>query len=304
MMADAASEGTCRLLLDFPEIAAPLLAWIEQLMEESLGKGGRGVLVFDARSTPWMQERPGVVRIGSTWLLGSAGERRPPRSGLQLIAEAFLQWQLSMALYGYLHDIPFAGQPAVENYKARARALRKRGDPLGAMRGRQPRVEGDGLTLLLPAGAVPSGTPAESVAGALRRVADTDGLQYLDVTMNGEWPAGLHEDVTGIVAKAAEGLGTCFKVRRAPAAYHSTEQSEMDGPSGVFSIRIVTRQHEDALLGTYDDTFLQAQGVGTWQAMNEAGRWCCLVVFEETPIRAAGRIADFVREALEVRDAG
>ncbi len=43
-----------------------------------------------------------------------------------------------MALYGYLQRIQFAGQPAVENYKARARALRTQPDPLAITAQWQP----------------------------------------------------------------------------------------------------------------------------------------------------------------------
>jgi len=43
----ASSAGACRLLLTMPTGWQALVSWIEQLMEESLGKGGKGVVVFD-----------------------------------------------------------------------------------------------------------------------------------------------------------------------------------------------------------------------------------------------------------------
>src|SRR2546426_1343077 len=46
-LSDASLDSACRLLLSMPEGWQPLLPWIEQLMEESLGKGGKGVVVFD-----------------------------------------------------------------------------------------------------------------------------------------------------------------------------------------------------------------------------------------------------------------
>src|SRR5215472_16024944 len=55
---------------------------------------------------------------------------KEPLDRLAAVAASFLGWQLSMALYGYVHRITFAGQPAVENYKARARVLRTQDDPL------------------------------------------------------------------------------------------------------------------------------------------------------------------------------
>src|SRR5205085_12251284 len=46
-LSDASVDGACRLLLRMPEGWQPLVQWIEQLMEESLGKGNEGVVVFD-----------------------------------------------------------------------------------------------------------------------------------------------------------------------------------------------------------------------------------------------------------------
>jgi hypothetical protein len=45
----AVSEnGACRMLVQMPEGWGSLVAWLEQLMEESLGKGGKGIVVFRA----------------------------------------------------------------------------------------------------------------------------------------------------------------------------------------------------------------------------------------------------------------
>lgn len=60
----------------------------------------------------------------------------------------------------------------------------------------------------------------------------------------------------------------------------STEQSEMDGPLSLVSLRLLARNHEESNLGTYSDTFLQAQAVSTWQAMLEQGRLCFLLIID------------------------
>ena len=124
-LSDASREGACQLRLKMPEAESPLVQWIEQLMEESLGKGGKGVVVFreQALHTPEMQgDRKGLpyisaddLRVGETLAVSQS----PQQDRLAALAASFLGWQLTMALYGYLQDITFAGQPAVENYKAR-----------------------------------------------------------------------------------------------------------------------------------------------------------------------------------------
>jgi hypothetical protein len=54
----------------------------------------------------------------------------------------------------------------------------------------------------------------------------------------------------------------------------------MDGPPSLVSLRLVARNSETCLLGSYTNTFLHAQAVSTWQAMMEAGRPCFLLVID------------------------
>jgi len=317
----ASVDGACQLLLDLPRPWRPLLAWIEQLMEESLGKGGKGIVVFDDQ--PLNPRAPGYQTAGTARVrvvaeVEAAGDgpfvlgqpslaAADPSDRLAAAAASFLGWQLTMALFGYLHDITFAGQPAVENYKARARVLREEDAPLQAA---VERNQGQGvtegpLTLLAPPGQGRGADLAAWVAAAVRRmVADADArrrLGYLDVTMNGELPAGweplLH---AALRALGPTMLGVPARLRRAPAAYHSTEQGEMDGPPYLVSLRLFARSHEQIVLGAYTDTFLQAQAVGTWQAMIEQGRACFLLIVDGDDERAAAALNGFF-EAIVAR---
>lgn len=52
----ASREGACRLLLAMPDGWQILISWLEQLMEESLGKGGKGVVVFDDQTLNIIQQ--------------------------------------------------------------------------------------------------------------------------------------------------------------------------------------------------------------------------------------------------------
>src|SRR5437660_3968610 len=133
---------------------------------------------------------------------------------------------------------------------------------------------------------------AAAFASVLQKALATDdthrqpqgiSLGYLDLTVNGEAPTSLlgalDEHVHTIGNKL---LGVPVKLRRAPADYHSTEQSEMDGPPSLVSLRLLARRHERCRIGQYDDTFLCAQAVSTWQAMLEQGRSCFLLVVDGT----------------------
>jgi len=323
----ASEDGACRLLLRMPEGWGVLVSWLEQLMEESLGKGGKGIVVFDDQtlnpSAPGYHPG-GMLRVRVVTETAPAANDQgfilsqpslaseEPRERLAALATSFLGWQLSMALYGYLHRIQFAGQPAVENYKARAHAMRAQPDPLRIVSNRQPAVHDGMLTLLAPRGAGVEDShrqihpqvgdpetpeqqpalppPASAFASALRAALSAEAarehprgipLGYLDVTINGEAPASvvsLLDERVRAVGNAL--LGIPVKPRRAPAAYHSTEQSEMDGPPYVVSLRLVARRSEASLLGSYTNTFLHAEAVSTWQAMMEVGRPCFLLVID------------------------
>ncbi len=311
----ASDDGACRLLVSMPEGWGSFISWLEQLMEESLGKGGKGVVVFDEQalnSSALGYRADGLLRVrvateaparqgGSFVLIQPALARTEPRDRLAALAAGFLGWQLTMALYGYLHRIPFAGQPAVENYKARARALREQPDPLAVASTWQPAAHDGMLTLLAPAGDVaPEPDAATSQPAHIFAQALTDArsqalpLGYLDVTVNGEAGDDLL-DLLGQHARAVGNtlLGVPVKLRQAPAAYHSTEQSEMDGPPNLASLRIVARETEACLLGNYTNRFLHAQAASTWQAMMEAGRPCFLLVIDGSFAEAREALAAF-----------
>jgi len=61
-------------------------------------------------------------------------------------------------------------------------------------------------------------------------------------------------------------------------------------------LRVVTRNTETSLLGTYTSTFLHAQAVSTWQAMLESGRPCFLLVIDSSLDDANEAISTFFSE--------
>ncbi len=308
--------GACRLVLELPDRWQARVAWIEQLMEESLGKGNKGVVVFAEQAlqaqgpcfrdddllhvrviTAATPQDASLFTLSLPYLNGPEAQER-----LAAIAASFLGWQLSMALYGYLHTITFSGQPAVENYKARARALRALPDPLQAVQNWQATIPGAHLTLLAPTDVALHGSPASAFTDVL--LAQTRQERppgYLDFTFNGDVP-----DKVGLATAALwhkignELLGIPVKIRVAPADYHSTEQSEMDGPPYLVSLRVLFREHEKSLVGAYSDTFLRAQAVSTWQAMIGQGRTCFLLLIDGMPEQGAERLEHFLQEISDI----
>lgn len=327
-MSDASLDGVCRLLVDMPPGWDALVPWLEQLMEESLGKGGKGVVVFydqqihstDGGRGPLRSPSSLIVRVttSSNHALPAQQDKHDfvlsqpylavtdASERLAALAASFLGWQLSMALFGYVHDITFAGQPAVENYKARARVLRMQENPLSALEHWSAQTTEGILTLYGPQGTIfqaPGDSMVDSFARILREAYTAQRLVYLDGTINGEAsPAFLAMFGQYLRRIGNQSLGVPVKLRRAPADYHSTEQSEMDGPRSLVSLRLLARQHERCMVGRYDDTFLRAQAVSTWQAMLEQHRSCFLLVVDgalEDAMQSLTRLFERVISVLE-----
>lgn len=296
-LAEAASAGVVRLSMEMPPGWESLRDWAEQLMEESLGKGGKGVIVFAPEALPVAAPASLLLRIsgdssqtpgrgdGECTIVEPLIASSDATERLAGLVALYLGLQLTMALYGYLWDIPFAGQPAVEAYKAGARTMR---DSANADLARpvydSAPLRKERLALATPARGGPwdsAEEPARALADWLRVWSEEQRLAYLDVTINGEAHAGALAALDASLRRlAVERLGVPYKLRRAPAAYHSTEQSEMDGPVGIASLRAVALHHAVPDRGVYTARFLEAQALATWQAMNEQGRPCFLALYD------------------------
>jgi glucose-6-phosphate isomerase len=293
------AEGRDMLVLDLPERWRSLGPWVEQVVEESLGKRGRGLLVFHgqdlAAAAAW-PDRHAVLRVDEGGA-GGVGSARPSATlrldgagdlpgRLAVAARFFLGWELTVALLGYLQGITFAGQPAVEAYKRHARELRTADGPL-------PEPPAD---LAIPDGAT---DPAAVLAGAARAALERDELAYLDLTINADPDEPAWRPVQAEALRFGNRvLRRPVKLRWGPRDYHSTEQSETDGPPGLLSLRVLVRRTEQVAAGDYPPRFLHAQALGTVRAMSEAGRPPLLAVLQETG--DADRLAAALRGAAEL----
>ncbi|HXI16254.1 MAG TPA: hypothetical protein VNM48_07770, partial [Chloroflexota bacterium] len=236
-------------------------------------------------------------------------------AGLGGLTALFLGFKKTVAAYGYLQDIVYSGQPAVESYKKYARDLREAAGPVDLHSGAAGdtagkwRIERDGVTLdyssLVKLGFLED-RPYEDLADALAAAlvsARGEALRYLDFTWNGE----LTPEVRAVLDHARERLANaCLsipaKVRTGPSDYHSTEQGETDGPAELVSLRLVATQHDPVSAGQYDDKFLLAQARGTWQSMEDAKRRILFMTLPDAgdqSIRTVSRILDETAERLK-----
>ena len=319
-------SGRNKVVLVVPDEWRGVEPWIEQLVEESLGKGGRGFMIFYADQAPVDQFQPDTIFVAfndarlpaAAPALAEAGHpwyrlAVPPKC-FATAGGLFLGWQRLVAAYGLLDGITYAGQPAVEAYKKYARDLRLAEGPVTWPEDTAFQAGFRGWTLyfdspvkkgLLGEDAVRSEDDAAGAYAAILReafgqFAAQGRVPYLDFTFNGELPP----DILGVLRDAREELAATAlkvrcKIRSGPADYHSTEQSETDGPPEVISLRIVALTHEAPVAGEYSDKFLLAQARGTWQAMEDAGRWILMMTAPRLDEAALGELRSFFRKTIQ-----
>src|SRR5206468_4119382 len=96
--APAGSPARRREPHDLPERWRPLAPWVEQVVEESLGKGGRGLLVFHGQVVvPGWPDRHAVLRVDEGGGLASGAPCATLRlaGGLVAAARIFAGWELT-----------------------------------------------------------------------------------------------------------------------------------------------------------------------------------------------------------------
>jgi len=237
-------------------IASPgisdLGAWLEQLLAESTGKSGKGIIPVDRESVT-KPENYGTDRVFAYLRLESAPDRAQDAAVEALekvgqpvvriavqdpyaIGEEFFRWEIATAVAGSIIGINAFNQPDVEASKIATRKLTSEYEATGKLPAEAPFFEGDGVKLYADAknaDALKNGkTLTEILKTHLSRAGQGDYFALLGyITMNAENEAAL-QSIRHIVRdknKLATVLGF------GPRFLHSTGQAYKGGPnSGVF----------------------------------------------------------------------
>ncbi len=254
-LAAAHAVGRDKLTLLTPQSLDGFGAWVEQLVAESTGKSGVGLLpVVD--ESPAAADRYGPDRCFVTYGAVSGVEAiradghpvfdlGPIAAAGQLGAE-LQRWMLATALIGVLLEINPFDQPDVESAKRSARSV----------------LEG------AAADSPPIGDPAFLLAGV--GAGDHVVLQAF-VDPEGDTPMQL----AALRTRLRDRLGCAVTVGIGPRYLHSSGQLHKGGPnSGVF-IQIVETGDVDVAIpgrGYGFAKLLRAQADGDYAALSAAGR--------------------------------
>lgn len=250
-----ALRGRDKLTLVVSPGLASLGGWLEQLVAESTGKQGRGIVPVDHEplSTPAAYgddrvfvyvrldsevDRAQDAAVDALERAGHAVARISVGSPLDLGAE-FYRWEIATAVAGAVIGIHPFDQPDVEASKIATRELTEAYEKTGALPPEKPFFEEDGILLYAPreyALKLHGMTgPDANLADVLRAHFATKPRDYVGLLgylpMDGENAADFRAMRTAL--RDARRVATC--VGFGPRFLHSTGQAYKGGPkSGVF----------------------------------------------------------------------
>jgi transaldolase / glucose-6-phosphate isomerase len=287
-----ANNGRDKLTIIASPGISDLGAWLEQLLAESTGKSGKGIIPVDRESLA-KPESYGTDRVFAYLRLESAPDRAQDSSVEALekagqpvvriavqdpyaIGEEFFRWEIATAVAGSIIGINAFNQPDVEASKIETRKLTGEYEATGKLPAEEPFFEGDGVKLYADArnaDALKNGrTLAEILKTHLGRAGAGDYFALLGyITMNAENEAALQAMRHAVrdTKKVATVLGF------GPRFLHSTGQAYKGGPnSGVF-LQITCDNAVDLPVPEQKYTFgvvKAAQARGDFAVLAERGR--------------------------------
>ncbi|GGD26135.1 glucose-6-phosphate isomerase [Nocardioides daphniae] len=273
VMAVAARQGVDKMVLgDTREPSVGFAAWVEQLVAESTGKNGTGILPIDVGSTT----APNFTPASQDTVLvscGPASDLPDAPSGWSAHVDAamgaqMLVWEVATAVAGRLLGINPFDQPDVESAKAAAREMLDGSTETWA----PDFVDGD-VQVFTAGDWLPDGisTVAEAVRALLARLDQKSGYLAVQAYLDRD----RDEVVTGLRTALAERTSRPVSFGWAPRFLHSTGQYHKGGPAqGVF-LQVTGAQTQDLAVPDRPFTFgefIEAQAAGDAHVLGSRGR--------------------------------
>jgi transaldolase/glucose-6-phosphate isomerase len=288
LLGAAARQGRDKLTLVADPGLEPLADWIEQLIAESSGKQGKGLL-------PVVGEPPGPARVyGDDRLLvylrqEGALDRRVRgwiRSKLPVVVletsgdaiglgEAFFQWEVATAVACHLIGVNAFDQPDVQRAKDRTAHLLDVYKKRGSLPPQTTLWQGQGVTILgevSTADSYKNMSLEEVLATLVGKVRDHEALIFLTYLRQ-------YGAVIKRMARVRRGIRDKFKKATAhgfgPRYLHSTGQIHKGGPNRAAYIIVTAEPDKDVMVPEFGLNFgilERAQAIGDLEALQTLGR--------------------------------
>ncbi len=275
-------------------LTSPRLAsfgdWVEQLIAESTGKAGTGIVpvvgepigdpprygedrcfvlltLAGEPDTEWRRLTEGLTRLGHPLLHLELAE--PIDIGGELV-----RWEVATAVAGIILEIDPFDQPNVQESKDATKALLAGARESGRLTSPAPMVAAQGIAAY--------GDPAAlrdvpvSVDGALR--------QLFGLAVAGDYFAILaylpqDREIEALLqrmrAQVRDALGVATTLGFGPRFLHSTGQLHKGGPESGIYLQITAEPHKDLPIPGWDESFgtlIAAEALGDLQSLERRGR--------------------------------
>jgi len=313
----AANQGRDKVTIVASPGISDLGAWLEQLLAESTGKIGKGIIPVDREDlgTPGVygQDRvfaylrldpaPDAAQDAAVDAIEKAGHPvvRIGLPDIYNLGQEFFRWEIATATAGAIIGINAFNQPDVEASKIETKKLTSEYEEKGHLPPETPFFEGDGLKLYADdknAAALKGGSLVEVLKKHLDRVHANDYFGVLGyVPMNEENEKILQSLRMGVRDKKKVATVLGF----GPRFLHSTGQAYKGGPnSGVF-LQITHDHAKDIPVPDQKYTFgvvQAAQARGDFAVLAERGRRALRVHLGPDVHAGLTKLAAAVKQAI------
>lgn len=314
-LGEAALAGRDKLtILTIPRLST-LGDWIEQLVAESLGKSGRGIV-------PIVGEPVGPVdAYGADRCFATITLDGEPDHGLGDLAAAlreaghpvgefrlerpeavggeFVRWEVAAAALGLVLEVNPFDQPDVATAKAATEALLEGFRRDGAIRLPMPLVSEAGLSVSADPGRLGDRPP--TVAAAVRSLLETvEEGDYFAVLAFLPPDRETWRVLDRLRATVRDAVGAATTVGIGPRYLHSAGQLHKGGPDrGVYLMLTADPDRDLPIPGRPESfgTLIAAQAAGDFAALEERGRRILRLHASDAPA-ALARVSQLVAEAV------
>jgi RpiB/LacA/LacB family sugar-phosphate isomerase len=280
-----ARAGRDKVTLVFSDKIKPLGAWVEQLLAESLGKNGKGVVPVDGEPlgapSVYGDDRlfVAVVVKGDTAhdaALAKLAAEGHPVVRLELgdlldLGAEFFRWEIAAAAAGAVLEVNPFDEPNVASAKEKTSELLALWRKTQRLPEWKPVAEADGLVLVMSGEDKPESL-AEGLWGHLSRAEPGD---YLAIQAYLTPLAETWERLQELRVLLRDRLRVATTVAYGPRYLHSTGQLHKGGPPTGLFLQITVDDADDIAIpgvGYSFGTLKAAQALGDLQAVSEAGR--------------------------------
>ena len=289
-IAEAALAGRDKLTIFTSPRLAPFGDWVEQLIAESTGKQGIGIVpvVGEATGDPalYADDRQFVILSmagdgDTSWpaLVDAFEAAGHPVRQIELpdalaLGGEFVRWEIATAAAGMVLGIDPFDQPNVQESKDATRELLDEFRQKGALSGPAPVVSDPGIAAYLDPAAL--GDTPVTVEHAVRRLLEViEPGDYFALLAYLPQEAEIEERLQRIRIAVRDALGVATTLGFGPRFLHSTGQLHKGGPpSGVF-LQLTADPGRDLPIPGWTESFgtlIAAQALGDLTSLQRRGR--------------------------------